>query len=317
MTDTEVFRLLEGAAPDLLHLTLLSITAVIILIPLELIFPARHQPIVHRRGFRIDLIYWFFTPVLTRMVTLAIMAGVFVALFTLLGWPIDRTILDGYGPLARQPLWLQTIEILLIVDFMDYWTHRGFHVSRAWRFHAIHHSPEEMTWLASGRMHPLNDAVTRMCQVMPVVFLGLSVRGALYVVPFLALYVVLLHSNLRWDFGPFRYVFVSPAYHRWHHTSEPQGIDKNFSSIFPIWDLLFGTCYFPPREPTRFGVHRDPVPESLLGQLLYPFRTPSDELTHPELEPCPATGTPVPIPHAPAPEHPTVSETVGHQHPPG
>lgn len=129
-----------------------------------------------------------------------------------------------------------------------------------------------MTWLAAGRMHPINDALTRVCQVVPIALLGFSARGILEVAPLLVLYVILLHSNLNWDFGPFRYVLVSPAYHRWHHTSDAEGLDKNFAGIFPLWDILFGTCYFPRREPQKFGVHRDSVPETLWGQLLYPFR---------------------------------------------
>ena len=34
--------------------------------------------------------------------------------------------------------------MLVFADFIDYWTHRWFHVTRFWRFHAIHHSPEQM-----------------------------------------------------------------------------------------------------------------------------------------------------------------------------
>ena len=169
-------------------------------------------------------------------------------------------------------MWLQTVEILIIADFADYWTHRTFHTSRLWRFHAVHHSAEEMTWLAAGRMHPVNDAVTRVGQVVPIALMGFSAQGIVLAVPYLVFYVIVLHANLRWDFGPLRYVLVSPAYHRWHHTSDAEGLDKNFAGIFPAWDLLFGTCHFPRREPARFGVNHETLPESLWGQLLYPFR---------------------------------------------
>ncbi|MBY0461528.1 MAG: sterol desaturase family protein, partial [Gemmataceae bacterium] len=176
-------------------------------------------------------------------------------------------------------------------DFIDYWTHRWFHVSRAWRFHAIHHSPEHMNWLASARMHPVNDFITRLCQVIPVVLLGLSVKAVLFVVPALVFFVIVLHSNLSWDYGPFRWVLVSPLYHRWHHTKDEEGLDKNFAGIFPLWDVLFGTAHFPRREPVQFGVNHHPPPETFLGQMLYPFRRLSTqheeaaESSHP-----PATG---------------------------
>ena len=63
----------------------------------------------------------------------------------------------------------------------------------------------------------------------------------------------------------------SPAFHRWHHTAEEEGRDKNFAGLLPVWDLLFGTFYMPDRQPERFGV-TDQVPGSYLGQLLWPFR---------------------------------------------
>jgi sterol desaturase/sphingolipid hydroxylase (fatty acid hydroxylase superfamily) len=269
-----LFPLLRSAVavPGLFELFLSLLAVAAVLIPLERLAPARRLPFPARRTLLLNLAYWFFTPVFTKALTAAVLGGVLLAAFTVQGRSVAPSLLDGFGPLARQPLWLQTVEILLLADFIDYWTHRTFHTSRLWRFHAVHHSAEEMTWLAAGRMHPVNDLVTRVCQVVPLVLAGFSPKGVMLAVPYLVFYVILLHSNLKWDFGPLRYVLVSPAYHRWHHTSDAEGIDKNFAGIFPVWDLLFGTCHFPRREPAKFGVHRDPVPETLWGQLAYPFR---------------------------------------------
>lgn len=239
---------------------------------LEFLFPARTRQAIPKRSLVLNVTYWFVNPLFIQIVSKFAVCAVGLGLCVALGWPADESILDGFGPLAQQPLWLQALEILLIADFIDYWTHRWFHVSRAWRFHAIHHSPEQMNWLASARMHPVNDFITRLCQVVPVVLIGLSAKAALIVVPILVFFVIILHSNLNWNYGPFRWVLVSPLYHRWHHTTDPEGLDKNFAGIFPIWDLLFGTAHFPRREPERFGVNHNPLPETLWGQLTYPFR---------------------------------------------
>ena len=92
-------------------------------------------------------------------------------------------------------------------------------------------------------------------------------------VPFLTFYALLLHANVTWSYGPLRFVIASPVFHRWHHTTEEEGLDKNFAGLFPFIDLAFGTFYMPPgRQPSRFGVLRDDVPPRLMGQLLYPFR---------------------------------------------
>lgn len=273
MPDT-VLKLLDqvGAIPSAGSLLKLVVILPLAFLALEFLFPARrHQP-VPRRSLRLNLTYWFVNPLFIQVVSKVAVCVVGLGLALALGWPADESLLDGFGPLSRQPLWLQALEMLVIADFVDYWTHRWFHVSRAWRFHAIHHSPEQMNWLASARMHPVNDFITRLCQVVPVVLLGLSIKAVLLVVPVLVFFVIVLHSNLNWDYGPFRWVLVSPLYHRWHHTTDPEGLDKNFAGIFPLWDLLFGTAHFPRREPERFGVNHNPPPETLLGQLVYPFR---------------------------------------------
>src|SRR5262249_33839675 len=148
-----------------------------------------------RRGLLLDVAYWFFAPLFTKMLTTWVLGAMLVVVLIATGRALDASVLDGFGPVAAQPLWLQIIEILLIVDFVDYWTHRCFHTSKIWRFHAIHHSAEEMSWLSSGRMHPINDAMTRAFQIIPLVLLGFSIKGALIIVPFLFVYVILLHSN--------------------------------------------------------------------------------------------------------------------------
>jgi sterol desaturase/sphingolipid hydroxylase (fatty acid hydroxylase superfamily) len=119
----------------------------------------------------------------------------------------------------------------------------------------------------------VNDAVARMSGVVPVLLLGYPPDVLAAYVPFLTLWAILLHANLRFTFGPLCYVIASPAFHRWHHTCEDEGLDKNFAGLFPFLDLLFGTFHMPPgRTPRRFGLKEESVPEGLLGQLAYPFR---------------------------------------------
>lgn len=284
MTET-VLNLLDqiGALPTWSKMLTLVAVLPAVFILLERVFPARAPQPVSRRSLLLNVTYWFLNPLVMQIVSKLAVCVLGLVACAALGWRLDESILDGFGPLGRQPLWLQTIEILVLADFVDYWTHRWFHVSRAWRFHAIHHSPEHMNWLASARMHPVNDFVTRLCQVVPVVLVGLSVKAVLIVVPVLVFFVIILHSNLNWDYGPFRWVIVSPLYHRWHHTRDEEGLDKNFAGMFPLWDLLFGTAHFPRREPEQFGVNHNPPPETLLGQLVYPFRrfnTQHEEAAH-------------------------------------
>jgi sterol desaturase/sphingolipid hydroxylase (fatty acid hydroxylase superfamily) len=92
------------------------------------------------------------------------------------------------------------------------------------------------------------------------------------IAPLLTLLAILVHANVDWDWGPFRSVIASPRFHRWHHTSEEEGLDKNFAGLLPLWDVVFGTYYMrKDRLPARFGTDTE-VPAGLFGQLTFPFR---------------------------------------------
>jgi len=65
---------------------------------------------------------------------------------------------------------------------------------------------------------------------------------------------------------------ATPAFHRWHHTSQDEGLDRNFGGVFLFWDRLFGTLYLPEgRQPERFGVSGEQAPESFFAQLAWPI----------------------------------------------
>ncbi|MBS0197282.1 MAG: sterol desaturase family protein [Planctomycetes bacterium] len=276
MTTGEFLNTVSPLFPGLVSVAqtvALGVICAIVLTPAERWAPAHPQPLLFRKGLLLDIVYWFATPLLTRCTTAAALAAVLLIVLLCIGpeqLPKDFLI-GGFGPLGRQPGWLQALEILFLSDFVDYWTHRGLHRGRWWRIHAIHHSPEEMNWISSSRVHPLNDLITRSCQVLPVVLLGFAATSVMAVVPLVSFYVMFLHSNVRWDFGPLRWVLVSPAYHRWHHTSDDEGIDKNFAGIFPIWDLIFGTAHFPKTLPVKYGLVGYQMPESFWAHLVYPF----------------------------------------------
>ena len=250
----------------------------ILLWPLERTWPAVAAQRVRRRGFGTDVGYWFFTPFVTRGITRLAVIGAVVVLALLLGVPMEadevRAFFDDPSrTVRRQPVGLQVAEVLLLGDLVGYWVHRLFHGRRLWRFHAVHHGSKDLDWLSAVRLHPVNDVVARVAQVIPILLLGFPPTILAAYVPFLTFWAIFLHANVPWSFGPLRYVIASPAFHRWHHTSEEEGRDKNFAGLFPFLDLLFGTFYLPEgRQPRRFGLAHEEVPEGLVAQLVYPFR---------------------------------------------
>jgi sterol desaturase/sphingolipid hydroxylase (fatty acid hydroxylase superfamily) len=223
-----------------------------------------------------DVAYWFFTPLVTKAATRVALGIVFALIAVSQGVTLETLRAAAASRrtwAASLPAWVQVPLILLLADLLAYWTHRVFHGRWLWPFHAIHHSSRRVDWLSSVRLHPVNDAVARVVQVLPLYWMGFNGVVLAGLVPLLTFYALLLHANVSWTYGSFRYLIASPAFHRWHHTSEEEGLDKNFSGLFPFIDLAFGTFYMPEgRQPQRFGIVRDDVPDGLIGQLMYPFR---------------------------------------------
>jgi sterol desaturase/sphingolipid hydroxylase (fatty acid hydroxylase superfamily) len=239
----------------------------------RLVGRGRPQPVL-RRGWLTDVVYLFVTVLVTKpLVRLMFILPLSLLLLA------QVTTLDllklgeyrGYGPVARQPLWLQAIEIYVLVDFVGYWSHRLFHTGKWWPFHAVHHSSEDLDWLGALRVHPVNDLVNKLAQASPLLLLGFNPLVTLSTAPFFTLYAIFLHANVNWDFGPLRAVIATPVFHRWHHSRDREAWDKNFAGLLPLWDIIFGTYYMPRgRWPENFGIH-EPMPAGYLGQLWAPF----------------------------------------------
>jgi sterol desaturase/sphingolipid hydroxylase (fatty acid hydroxylase superfamily) len=241
---------------------------------LEKLFPSVRNQSKLRKGIWLDTFYWFFTPMVIQIVDIAAMIALFLPIYALLGRSLAiDDILKGYGPLAQLPLWEQGIIAIIVGDFVGYWVHRLNHSRQLWDFHAIHHSSEVMDWLTAVRLHPINDMIAKVGQASPVLLLGLSPLSVEIYVMWLSAYVALIHANISWTYGPFRYWLASPAFHRWHHTREKEGHGKNFASLFPIFDLIFGTFYMPKgQQPKNFGLDGGSIPTTFKAQMLYPFR---------------------------------------------
>ncbi len=227
------------------------------------------------RGWWTDVGYWFFTPLVVRAISRVVVVLPFLLLVALGLASVEglrAREYAGFGPISRQPIWLQMIEVYVLADFVSYWTHRKFHGGRWWPFHAVHHSSEDLDWLSSVRVHPVNSLLMNLAQAAPLALLGFNPFVAVSTAPIFTLYAILLHARVDWTYGALGRLIASPAFHRWHHSKDPLAIDKNFAGLFAFWDVLFGTFYLPrDRAPEDFGI-RDPMPAGFVGQLTQPFR---------------------------------------------
>ena len=239
--------------------------AALVFIPLERAFALRREQQVFRRAFLTDLTYALVNGIPIKAGVVLIVGA---AMVTVGAWipPAVRAAIAG------QPVWLQVVEAVLIADLGFYWTHRAFHMIPAlWRFHSIHHSIQELDWLAAHRVHALDQAVTKAVSLAPLVVLGYSGAAIGLFAAIYHAHAFLLHSNVRVGIGPLRWAIASPQFHHWHHANERAAYDKNFAGQLAFLDALFGTLHLPGSEtPARYGVD-DPVPGNYVTQMAYAF----------------------------------------------
>lgn len=239
---------------------------ILVFVPLQKILPMHADQKIFRRGWLNDLIYVFLNAILIR-IGLTLM----VALIAVTG---DAFVPQGFRQwVAGQPYWVQAIELIVLSDLGFYGVHRLFHsVPFLWRFHAIHHSIEEMDWLAAHRVHPIDQILTKGVSLVPCFAFGFSEWA---IATFAVLYhwhSLLLHANVRLRLGPLRWLVASPEFHHWHHSNQREARDKNFAAQLSLWDVVFGSVHMPRGElPSCYGVN-DPVPPTYVPQLIYPFR---------------------------------------------
>ncbi|MFN2532532.1 MAG: sterol desaturase family protein [Pyrinomonadaceae bacterium] len=242
------------------------IVGALIFIPLERLFALHPNQRTFRRGWRADLIHFLFTRTLADIATF-----VFVGLLILIAhWFVSSAFQVA---VAAQNRFLQFAEAILIANFGSYVGHRLAHeVPFLWRFHSVHHSIGEMDWLAAARVHPLDQIITKGLTLVPLYLMGFSKSSFGAYILLATFHAVLIHANVRFTFGPLRWLIASPQFHHWHHSAESEAFNRNYAGELPLIDLLFGTFYLPKgRRPRKYGIS-DLVPTTYLGQLSHPFR---------------------------------------------
>lgn len=168
--------------------------------------------------------------------------------------------LDSLWPGVTDHAGVSFVLYLLLFDLVDYAYHRVQHqLNWWWQLHAVHHSQRQMTVWTDNRNHLLDSVMRDSVFVLLALAVGVPPGQFVALVAVTQMIESLSHANVRLDFGPLRWLVVSPQYHRLHHAvglgHESQGRGTlggcNFAVLFPVWDVLFGTARFDAAiEPT-------------------------------------------------------------------
>ncbi|MEB3294133.1 MAG: sterol desaturase family protein [Synechococcales bacterium] len=237
----------------------------LIFVPLERIFALRPQKIF-RPGWLTDFAYYLTGNLFGKLGILFCSSTI----MSILGKFVNQ---DVQERVAQQPIVAQLFVAIIIADLGYYSAHRLLHSNRwLWHFHAIHHSIKDMDWLAAVRVHPMDQLLAKMLQVVPLYWLGFSTETLILYFGFSAAIAFFIHSNIQLKAGIFKWLIATPEFHHWHHANMPGVRNCNMAAQLPVIDLIFGTLYMPQNSmPTAYGIS-DPVPSSYHRQLVYPFQ---------------------------------------------
>jgi sterol desaturase/sphingolipid hydroxylase (fatty acid hydroxylase superfamily) len=238
----------------------------IIFAALEKLFPLYKGQLLFRKEWQTDMMHFAFNHFIVGLALLTVN----FAIHRLFGWMLNESVHDA---VQATPFIPQLLLCILVADLVQYWFHRSYHeVPFLWRFHAVHHSAKTMDWLAGSRQHMLELICTRV-----------GVLGALYVLGFeknvMDIYIVIVgfqavfnHANVHLPWGPLKYVFVTPDFHHWHHSSDDVAIDRNYAAHYAFLDHLFGTAIKGQEGfPEKYGVQGDYMPDGFVKQQKFPF----------------------------------------------
>jgi sterol desaturase/sphingolipid hydroxylase (fatty acid hydroxylase superfamily) len=195
--------------------------------------------------------------------------------------PAGLISIQGLFPWFNLHPWWLFLVYFAIGDFTQYLTHRLQHaIPWWWALHSLHHSQRQLSCWSNDRDHYFDDFLEAMILTLVGMLIGVSPTEYALLVLFFALLENFSHANVRLRFGPaFDKLLVSPHFHRLHHMvmdpQRPRLHNCNFSLVFPVWDLLFGTANY--QSETRPTGISDPMVDadnrlSLVGQQIYVFR---------------------------------------------
>jgi sterol desaturase/sphingolipid hydroxylase (fatty acid hydroxylase superfamily) len=141
------------------------------------------------------------------------------------------------------PWWTSVLEaaaILLVYDFAYYFVHRAMHHPVLLRHvHGVHHRARNPSALESFYQHPLELLAGLFLLFWSTWLVGpVSVRGFALTFLVYSTLNILVHSGLDSKTAILAPIDFLTRKHHAHHLRDPR---RNYSSLTPLPDLLFGT----------------------------------------------------------------------------
>jgi len=175
--------------PNVLLSTAVSLIFLgLVFIPLEKTFPAKPNQKILRWKWMLDLCYFLGQYLLWSSLVLKTLD--YADNYLMLLVPVNFV-----HAVQQQAIWLQSIEVIVLSDFLIYWGHRLQHkIDFLWRFHKVHHSAETLDWLAAHREHPIDSIYTVGIINLPALVFGFNLDAIAMMVAFRGIWAIYIHS---------------------------------------------------------------------------------------------------------------------------
>jgi sterol desaturase/sphingolipid hydroxylase (fatty acid hydroxylase superfamily) len=247
-----------------------TVASALLILALERVFPHHRSWLRSHGDVRVDLAHLVSVTLTAALVRL----GVFAAALAPAAWLAARADVALWP--AGSPWPVQLVLALVVAELPKYWLHRLMHERDVlWRFHATHHSVPRLYWLNAVRFHPVDIALDTLVGLFPLALLGCPAEVIALFLLVSAVHGYFQHSNLELRLGFLNYFFSMAELHRWHHSRRVVEANHNYGQNVIVWDLAFGTFFWPEdREPPeRTGLDGLPTfPTGWWGQILSPLR---------------------------------------------
>ena len=168
----------------------------------------------------------------------------------------------------------------LFLDFINYTQHVLHHkVPLLWRVHRLHHTDPSLDSLTAILHHPL--------EILSGFLITISF-AVIFDIPVIVIVIYALVAGMHSPFTHFkklvpekiekyfRYILITPNFHRIHHSVNFREQNSNFGIVFIFWDKIFGTFMTKDNDKLRgmeFGVDKNQhsVSINLLSFISNPF----------------------------------------------
>ncbi len=242
---------------------------------LEIAFPWRKEQAIFRKDFWLDVFYMFFNFFIFSIV-ISGFYGVIELLFSNAGLTIESLKLID---ITKLPFWAALLIFFIIQDFVQWFTHVLLHKYEfLWSFHKVHHSVKEMGFAAHLRYHWMENIFYKPLKLLAVMLIGGFEPKHAFIIHFFAIAIGHLnHANVKFTYGPLKYILNNPVMHLYHHAytlPKERRHGVNFGISLSLWDYLFKTNYIPESggEITLGYSDDSKMPKNFFAQLLYGFK---------------------------------------------